>query len=431
MPSLEQTRNQNKKPKGIQFNMKPTQIHNIKQTLTLVITGAIVVLLSIFIAYFATFLIVWYAPRASVESIEGLTWENSGLESEGTIYFEVNNIFSDGRPGTIQNYLGVIDTRTDTASLQRLTGMILQHEPQPNGYTSYYQLDPFTFNAQEWGMQWAGIQLSTGGHYVVRDASGRVDDIVTHSNMIDLHDFQITPEGTYLYMMADIENTYMDASVTCIMDCGMFGQSVVEQTPQGSEIYRYDLLDYYTRDDFVMDDIFQWGDTVLYDLTHANSSRLSADGQAIVVSVRHTNEVLVINRANGSLLWRTNDYTFIDDPLNGFDHQHDAQILNNGDLLLFDNGNESGITRAVRYRPNHEDQTLTLVWEQRHPDEHNQTNMGGVRQLPSGEYLINWVRGDADIQVFSAEGDVLYSIDLPELTASYRAGWRPYEGGSP
>ncbi len=82
------------------------------------------------------------------------------------------------------------------------------------------------------------------------------------------------------------------------------------------------------------------------DWTHANSAQLAADG-SIIVSVRHLDTVIKVNYANGSgdgaILWtlgKDGDF-FLESTAAEpwFSHQHDAALLPDGTLLLFDNGN--------------------------------------------------------------------------------------------
>jgi hypothetical protein len=81
------------------------------------------------------------------------------------------------------------------------------------------------------------------------------------------------------------------------------------------------------------------------DWTHANSVQLAPDG-SFIVSIRHLDCVIKINYANGegdgAVIWRLGrDGDFSLDGAEGgwFSHQHDAALMENGFLILFDNGN--------------------------------------------------------------------------------------------
>ena len=71
------------------------------------------------------------------------------------------------------------------------------------------------------------------------------------------------------------------------------------------------------------------------DWTHTNSIRQiesnPIDGtESILLSMRNTNRVLIVRKQDGEILWRS--------PAGMFFGQHDASLLNNGNILVFDNG---------------------------------------------------------------------------------------------
>ena len=66
------------------------------------------------------------------------------------------------------------------------------------------------------------------------------------------------------------------------------------------------------------------------------------------------------------LRWPLNDFTFINDPLNGPHKQHDARRLENGNLMIFDNGHGGNNPRPARvseYEIDEQNLTATLIWE--------------------------------------------------------------------
>jgi hypothetical protein len=82
------------------------------------------------------------------------------------------------------------------------------------------------------------------------------------------------------------------------------------------------------------------------DWLHSNSLQLAPDGN-IIVSVRHLDQILKIDYQNGiawgEVLWRfgkDGDFKVESaDPWPWPSHQHDASILEDGTLLVYDNGN--------------------------------------------------------------------------------------------
>lgn len=163
---------------------------------------------------------------------------------------------------------------------------------------------------------------------------------------------------------------------------------------------------------------------------HGNGFALDLDGN-IILSARRFDELIKINRTSGQIMWRmgsesakNNQFTFIDDPLNGFSGQHHPQILPNGNLLLFDNGtsHDPQVSRAVEYELDQENRTARLVWS--YSDGRFSPAMGSVQRLPNGNTLIGWGTGPADrpnVTEVTPDGEVVFALSLPPNQISYRA----------
>ena len=331
----------------------------------------------------------------------------------GIIYFDASHFGTDGNPFSSGNYLMELDTTSNEITANRVVSFGMQYQRHNKYLLSYYEIQPQVVLGQKYGMTWAGIPTQNGGNFVLMNSEKKHIKTIVDNRGLDLHDLLVTDDGNYIYMVTDQRFLYEDHTITCLMECYMFGQSIVEMTPEGEELYKYDLLDYYNRDSFVMDDVFSLQDVKLYDLTHANSIDLYND--TLIVSVRHTNEVIAISRDTGKLLWRTSEMTFVND--DGFSHQHDAHMTDDGTLLLFDNGNgkDTEVSRAVEYRI--EDNQIIKVWE--YQNGHFQPNRGSARRLPDGSTLINFV---THIEIVK-EGRAVLTITLPPYYTSYQADW--------
>ncbi|GAB3765376.1 hypothetical protein FB382_002125 [Nocardioides ginsengisegetis] len=92
------------------------------------------------------------------------------------------------------------------------------------------------------------------------------------------------------------------------------------------------------------------------DYAHINSVEMEPNGD-LLASFRNLGQVMRIATtahdgfAPGDVIWRMggkrNDFTFLDDPYAGFCAQHDARILPDGHLTLFDNGSRKDTTGPV------------------------------------------------------------------------------------
>lgn len=124
-------------------------------------------------------------------------------------------------------------------------------------------------------------------------------------------------------------------------------------------------------------------DMAARDWTHANAVVLDEERNALLVSARHLDQILAIryeddeNGPAGELMWRLGeggDFELTEGEW--FLHQHAPQVLEDGSIMVYDNGNERPGTsledpdnlpysRAVQYQIDTENWTATQVWEHR------------------------------------------------------------------
>lgn len=162
----------------------------------------------------------------------------------------------------------------------------------------------------------------------------------------------------------------------------MWGDSLQEITPDGKVVWEW--IGYEHMDPKV--DILcplcgreRWA--------NANSVFVMDNGD-VLLSVRFINTILIIDKKTGKIKWRWGPGEIA--------HSHDAQVLQNGNILLFDNGmhrNSRGDradtlthSRVIELDP----QTKEIVWE--YKDEvltnFHSPVCSGCQRLPNGNTLI-------------------------------------------
>lgn len=164
---------------------------------------------------------------------------------------------------------------------------------------------------------------------------------------------------------------------------------------------------------------------------HINSLDIDDDGN-IIFSARHLNQVVKIDRQTGDIIWRMgegvdNDFTLTNDA-RWFSYQHTARRLDNGNLLLFDNGN-LGVpqySRAVEYNVDEANFLITKTWEYSAGGAIFNRATGSAQRLANGNTLIGWGRAGLPASVPNAQevtpaGDVVAEWYLPDFNRSYRA----------
>ncbi len=136
---------------------------------------------------------------------------------------------------------------------------------------------------------------------------------------------------------------------------------------------------------------------------HVNSVFVDSDGN-IIISARGTSQVVKISRPSGQVMWKlggkSNQFNFNGDPFSQICGQHTATRLENGNLLIFDNGQncwpisaERGDhTRIVEYTVDEQALEVTLVWSYTQENAYT-TAAGSAQRLSNGNTLIGWGRG--------------------------------------
>ncbi len=162
-----------------------------------------------------------------------------------------------------------------------------------------------------------------------------------------------------------------------------------------------------------------------YDYAHINSIAVDDDGNYIFVA-RGTSQISKIDRSTGNLLWtlggKSNEFTFVNDPFENLCGPHTATILENGNMLVFDNGQycwpenpERGeLTRVVEYSIDETNKVAELVWSYTKEGAYSLSG-GSAQRLANGNTLICWNRGpDELLTEVDAMGNIVF-----ELEASY------------
>lgn len=128
---------------------------------------------------------------------------------------------------------------------------------------------------------------------------------------------------------------------------------------------------------------------VVVDLFHANSvewiDRPALAAKAplyspdhVLVCFRHQNRVAIFNWKQRRVVWAWGDRQL--------DGPHDAQVLDDGSIVVFDNGLVRGWSRIVEVDP----LSGEISWEYQRPRKTDfySRSRGGVQRLPNGNYLI-------------------------------------------
>ena len=281
---------------------------------------------------------------------------------------------------------------------------------------------------------WEGIVnggIGTGDIVLADDTYREVSRVhAGNGRRADLHEFQLTPEGTAL-LLADAgipaAGAQGGAALTGeVLDCAV--QEIDLQT--GAVLFEWHAVDHIAIDESFVSPTTD--NTAIYDYVHLNSIDVDRDGN-LLVSARNTSAVYKIDRATGAIRWRLggkrSDFAIAVGA--DFSWQHDARRQADGTLTIFDDDASPVQSRAIVLQLDEAAMTATLVRSFAHPTPLMARSQGNVQVLPDGNVMVGW--GDAGyVSEFSGTGRLVFDAAYPAAVQSYRnfrSEWtgRPYE----
>ena len=242
----------------------------------------------------------------------------------------------------------------------------------------------------------------------------------------DYHDIRLLDDGGYILNCYDSTWVELELSTPQLIRDILVIQ---EFDSEDHLILNWNALDHLSVYDYPDIDLSSPDITFM----HGNSIEID-DDENLLISNRVSNEIIKLNRLTGDIMWimggPLNEFIFIDDPLNGFNKQHDVRRINNGNITLFDNGtqHEPMLSRAVEYELDELNKTARLVWAYNHPDSIVSMSMGSVQRLPNQNTLINWgfffetVIMDAGTLIMEVDYDknIVFELSYPTSYWTYR-----------
>lgn len=328
---------------------------------------------------------------------------------------------------SIGNYIMILNNDGSVVKYLKLNQPAFDFKVQPNGELSYADvIDNYTSYAK---VRW-----------IVMDTSLTPVDTFQCGNgyYADLHDFELLPNGHALLFAFDPEPFDMspyggDPNATVI------GVVVQELDASKNVVFQWRSWDYLP-----IKDSYQDLTTQTVDLIHANAIDVDNDGN-FLLSMRHLSSIIKIDRQTGNIDWilggKQNQFTFLNEDdsnsPNYFSYQHDVHVLPDGDITLFDNGNQHNppYSRAVEYKLDEQNKTADMVWEYRPSPDIFNFAMGSVQRLSNGNTIIGWGYASADgapaITEVHQDNTTALKLYLPAGQVSYRAFKFPWVSEKP
>lgn len=246
------------------------------------------------------------------------------------------------------------------------------------------------------------IPGAKGGHLLELDWSGTIVwEYLDHSQH---HDLVRLDNGNTLYLSREALDNRDAAKVTgglpgTEIKGKIFGDVIREVDAAGALVWEW----YFKDADF---DAYSLAlDCHRGEWAHANSVATTLDGN-VLVSFRHLDTIMIVDRKTGKIIWHKRDQTW--------GHQHNADMLPNGNITLFANGMNNLYqplhSRALELDP----RTGDIVWQYMDPQRWTFFSpvMSGIQRLGNGNSLICEAINGRVFEV-DRDGDIVWDYVAP------------------
>ena len=317
-------------------------------------------------------------------------------------------IDNDESTSSIGYYLVDVATSGKVLGYKRTNNYAYDFKRQPNGLLSYYDRNFLDFIVMD-------------SLYTVINTYRAI------GYFTDVHDFQMLANGHVLIMGDDPESVNMDTVVPGGNPNAVVDGIIIQELDQSKNlVFQWRSWDHYKITDAIGVDFT--ANTI--DYCHGNSLDLDYDGN-ILFSTRNMSEITKIDRNTGDIIWRwggkNNQFTFLGDTLQ-FTYQHAARLIQNGNYMLFDNGDlhNPPFSRAVEYQLDQTQKTATTIWQYRNTPDLYGYSTGYAQRLDDGNTLIDWGTTNPNTSLVAPDSTKIFDLTFPEGMYTYRAYMYPY-----
>ena len=323
------------------------------------------------------------------------------------------------------HYAVIVDERGVPLWYRKATTAILDFKRLPSGLLAWVPVLGQGF----------GVDPTRG--YVIHNLDGSlVREVKTVGPPTDQHDLVALPNGNYALFAYE---QFLHVDLTALgagfgADEAVVRGRIQEIAPNGTVAWEWKAEDHIDIEESTYPLRFNLTGTPVVDLEHFNSLDRAANGDYIVTA-RHMDAVFRIDRATGNITWKLGgtadnhdnapSLQILNDPLGGPKRPHDARLMPDGSISLFDNRlDTTGATRAVVYSINTTADTATLARSYGRPDGVVVGTMGSARVATDGHLIIGWGANPPLATELDSSNAVVLELTAPD-GGSYRAVKEP------
>jgi len=278
---------------------------------------------------------------------------------------------------------------------------------------------------------------------IVVHGFGKGDDVIANSDyadiahvragnghQADLHEFQLTPQGTAL--LTSYYPILCNISSAGGAGYGAAVDGIVQEIDIKTGLVMYEwtslghvpLSDSYER-------AAHSSTRYPFDFFHINSINLDRAGN-LLIGARNTWTAYDVNRQTGQIIWRLGGKhsTFKESSAARTAWQHDAHELPDGSISMFDNGSSPTVhaqSRGIVLQLDPQAGTAGLVTQLTHTPRLVAESQGNFQALPNGNWFMGWGQ-EPFFTELGPEGQVLFDAHFPPREQSYRSYRFPWTG---
>jgi Arylsulfotransferase (ASST) len=212
----------------------------------------------------------------------------------------------------------------------------------------------------------------------------------------DRHDWQPVGNGDY-QVGAYVKRSHVDTSAYGGSSDATVSQTELQQVSSAGQL----VWDWKSWQHISLAETpayrWPWAINNSYDIQHWNS--IQPAGNSVIASFRHLDAVYKIDKSTGNIVWKLGGTTTPEsltvngDPYaNTLGAQHDARLLGDGTVTVFDNRTNQvkSTPEAVRFQIDEQQRTATLLESITDPAVTASYCCGSARRLDNGDWLISW-----------------------------------------
>lgn len=279
-----------------------------------------------------------------------------------------------------------------------------------------------------------GVGYTEGEIRVLDESYEQIDTIKLHSNKDILsgfpaenHDFILIDDKHYIisaYVGKTVWN--IPSEISQGGDGPQVVASILQEVKDNKVIWQWDSTDYpqfyqasLESNNFI-NDIQQWADYV-----HFNSMVIDPEDNNLICSFKNLNSIIKINRLTGEIMWvlggALDEFGLTKEQMPS--RQHYARLTKEGNITIFDNGNEYERSRVLEYSIDEINKRL-IDFNEYIKEGHFSPWAGSAQKIDDNIFLVGWgggiTEGPNATEYDFEKGKVLFEIKFENNTSTYR-----------